>query len=261
MIDQINLSPTDLNKPIYRIFQIERFLDSFISKTNDLIDTTKWEDPFENYILNLPRVNKDGKSKNYIQGQYFGQCWTLNVETDFMWRAYTTNKDSVKVKSTISKLINSLESSLEYKEKKIESDKVMNEYEKEGGTDIMFFDCSIGRVDYKKTQEFIEMNNSRRFGKEYFSKPLFMKRYQFRHEREVRIVINYLDSVLEKYDIRYPVFSYTIDPNFLFDEIVFDPRMNENKYQSFKMFLEKNGYRNKIIQSGLYKLPFKTINE
>jgi hypothetical protein len=261
MINLINLSPTDLNKPIYRIFQLERFLDSFIFKTNDLIDTNKWEDPFENYIFNLPRVNKDGKITNYIHSQFFGQCWTLNVETDFMWRAYTTNKESVKVKSTISKLIKSLESSLEYNEKKIESDKLMKEYEDAGGTSIMFFDCSIGRVDYKKTQEFIKMNNSRRLGKEYFSKPLFMKRYQFRHEREVRIVIDYLDSDLHKYESGNPVFSYNIDPNFLFDEIVFDPRMNEKKYESFKMFLQKNGYRNKIIQSGLYKLPFNTINE
>jgi len=178
-----------------------------------------------------------------------------------MWRAYTTNKDSVKVKSTISKLIKSLESSSEYIEKRNESDKVMREYEEEGGTSIMFFDCSIGKVDYKKKKEFVEMNNSRRFGKVYFSQPLYMKRFQFRHEREVRIVIDFLDSDLDKYDIRYPVFSYHIDPNFLFDEIVFDPRMNENKYKSFKMFLEKNGYDNKIIQSGLYKLPFNTINE
>jgi hypothetical protein len=178
-----------------------------------------------------------------------------------MWRVYTSNKDSVKVKSTISKLITSLESSTEYIQQKNESERITKEWEEEGTGQFVFeFEGSITKVKYLKDKEFVKLNNSRRLGIEYFSNPMSMKRYEFRHEKEIRIILYYMDSDLHSSEYIYDdMFSYHIDPNLLFDEIVFDPRMNVNKYLSFKMFLENNGFKNKIKQSSLYKLPFRNI--
>ncbi len=261
MIDKFNLSKRDLNKSIYRIFQIDRFLDSFISNTNDLVDSFMWEDPFENKILSIPRITKEGNIKKYEWGQFFGQSWTLNSETDFMWRVYTSVNEGIKVKTTISKLIQSIENSTEYKNNYSESEKIMMEYEDNENYDsnhVYLFYGTVGRIKYFREGELIKMNNTRKLEEVYFTNPLFSKRYEFSHEREVRIIIRIFDSDIPTY-INEKVFSYQIDPNFLFDELVFDPRMNENRFNSYKMFLRKNGYKNKITKSNLYKLPFESI--
>jgi hypothetical protein len=55
-------------------------------------------------------------------------------------------------------------------------------------------------------------------------------------------------------------FKFDIDPNNLFDQIVFDPRMKKDKYLEQKKILKGWGYDKRIIQSSLYKIPNLKMN-
>lgn len=258
MVYKINLKGHDLRRSIFRIFSLEYFLDSFISKTNMLVEVKKWDDPFENFIVKLPHQKADGTVSRIENTGYFGQCWTLNCETDFMWRVYTSDKENVKVKSSIKKLISSIESAPEYKLYKTKSEKSIEGY-KSGERYVLIFDCSVGLLKYLPVNEFRRLNNSRKLKDVYFEDPLFIKRMEFTNEKEVRIILHYWDSDLIGIPDLDDHFSYKIDPNFLFDEIVFDPRIHKKKFQAYKDYLVVNGFKNPIRQSNLYRLPFKYI--
>ncbi|MGB3551168.1 MAG: hypothetical protein WA993_10780, partial [Candidatus Binatus sp.] len=78
---------------------------------------------------------------------------------------------------------------------------------------------------------------------------LLMKRIEFEHEEEVRLL--YTDPE-QKWNA--DLFTYSMDPFKLFDEIIFDPRMEETQYKQYKEGLVKLGFTNTISQSGLYKI-------
>ena len=50
------------------------------------------------------------------------------------------------------------------------------------------------------------------------------------------------------------LFRFEINPLELIDEIVFDPRMKIDDYNSKKREVQELGFNKKIIQSGLYKI-------
>lgn len=43
-----------------------------------------------------------------FRDQYFGQCWTLKSASDAMWRIYSHDKQGIRIRTTIRKLIQSL---------------------------------------------------------------------------------------------------------------------------------------------------------
>ena len=76
----------------------------------------------------------------------------------------------------------------------------------------------------------------------------YFKRWAFRHENEVRIMFNKHDGHDKD------LFKYNVDPRNLIDEIVFDPRMKTEEYQSRKQEIMSWNYQKNVIQSGLYKI-------
>ena len=105
----IHLTEEDLDKPIYRIFSFKRLEEIFKEKKLTLAKPKKWDDPFENFILNSTGTLPDGREFQIgFRDNYYGQCWSLTVESDAMWRIYSPEKDGVKVKTTIRKLFQPL---------------------------------------------------------------------------------------------------------------------------------------------------------
>jgi len=84
---------------------------------------------------------------------------------------------------------------------------------------------------------------------------LLLKRLAFTHEKEVRIV--YHNNNCNPNDKIYP---YKLNPNICFEEIVVDPRIPKDIYNEIKKQIEATGFKNKIIQSGLYKLEKLSFN-
>lgn len=102
----IYIKQPDYSTKIYRIFSTNRLIELFEKKENALVKPELWDDPFENFILKIPE--KGSKSKPNKRG--YGQCWTLNFESDAMWRIYSPDKNGVRIQTTIRKLHHSLHS-------------------------------------------------------------------------------------------------------------------------------------------------------
>ncbi|MCW4469460.1 hypothetical protein OGH69_10825 [Flavobacterium sp. MFBS3-15] len=250
----INLEIKDLDLNIYRIYPLSRFMDMMKNNSNVLVKTSLWEDPFENFILNSTGRLPTGQTFTIgSRDQYFGQCWSYKKESDAMWRIYSQHiKDSnqnlivdnigIKVKSTIRNVFEPLFT--------IQRNAI-NPYN--GGPYNL---CSfIGKVKYLKKQDLVTMlrDNASELlidqsGKGQAS-TLMLKRLAFTHEREIRIV--YHNDQCQTSDKVYP---YPIDPNKCFQEIVVDPRIPKDVYLEIKKIIKQSGFKNRIIQSGLYKI-------
>ena len=72
------------------------------------------------------------------------------------------------------------------------------------------------------------------------------KRIEFRHEREIRLIYTGKSS---------RVHTFPINPNNLFEEIVFDPRLDGELYKAYEAAVIGKGFKNRIAQSVLYRPP------
>ncbi|RKT22860.1 hypothetical protein B0G69_6354 [Paraburkholderia sp. RAU2J] len=88
------LVPTEqLDKPIYRIFPRERFLQMVQEKCLALVSPSMWDDPFE-IVDRAIKVEweEDGAHRSHIiQGlpSVFAQSWSMAEESDALLRAYS----------------------------------------------------------------------------------------------------------------------------------------------------------------------------
>jgi hypothetical protein len=230
----LNFGNTKIDKPIFRVFSIDRLIQVFSEKELTLVKPRKWDDPFENYLLNCTGEFEAGQ---YIfsnsRERFFGQCWTSTRESDALWRIYAPNKDGVRVTSTSKKLVTAL------------------------CTATNDNDSFVGKVRYYKTDALTAILNNVELIKHLkndssnvdLAKTLLMKRLPFQHENEIRLL--HVTQTNSEDDF----FKFQIDPFSLLDEIVFDPRMDYSIFSKWKLALKKMGYNRKIVKSNLYKIP------
>ncbi len=203
----------------------------------------KWDDPFETFLSKckatvdgMPNVRIDNLFKNF-----YGQCWTLNEETDAMWRIYSPEKDGARVSTTAGRLLASI-------------------YDARNP-----FACNsyyIGSVGYEPEADLrLLFEDPRNASGAAFdatgqgqAKTLFLKRMEFEHEAEVRLLFRYQKSGSNKVR-RQSFWQWPIDPSALFDEVRFDPRISDKRFRRYEQRLRRLGYPNTISQSTLYKLP------
>jgi hypothetical protein len=232
----------DLDRKIYRIFGIDRFKELMETKELVLVNPKKWDDPFENFFLKANAIEPNGKivSLEGIADSWYGQCWTYNEESDALWRIYSPNKDGIRVSTTIRKLFACLWD---------ESDSFRS---------LMYF---IGKVSYKDRSEIEDFMAKTSFldaafgGQSYkFARLLCIKRTEFSHENEVRILIN--DIKKNGKDGCYRVFFNYQD---ILEDVCIDPRLNTANYSALKDELKNRGCTLQITQSELYKVSFKPI--
>lgn len=232
--DTLNIQEKDLDREIYRIMPIYRLLEIFDEKKLTLLKPEKWDDPFENLLLKGNAIIGGGSIElSSLRESVYGQCWTLHKETDAMWRIYSSDKQGAKVKTTIRKLLNALQ--------------------KASGSDAKKH-CFIGKVEYLNQKRLVEKLNNINLLEMPFegaAQSLIYKRLEFKHEQEVRILYtNKSESV----------HSFKIDPLELFDEIVFDPRINKHLLEVYKDAFKKYEFKKSIRQSVMYQPPKKPLN-
>lgn len=254
MIKNLNLSDNDLDRYIYRIIPYDRFIINLKNNENVLVRPKLWDDPFEN-VLSL---NSKFENNKYFT---FAQCWTFSKENDLMWRAYSPNMDGVKLRTTPSKLIDSINNSKNIM-KIISNPRILHVALDEKGENSEeieeFIEGFIGKVKYLSKKDVNDY--LKRLFKDSNHRNIYdtflLKRLAFRSENELRIVLYYcftsddipmmLSDDFLKYDV---VFSDFID------EIVFDPRISDLKYIAFKNQIRQYGYNKSIIKSSLYQIP------
>ena len=220
----------------YRVFQKEHFIKMLSENKNTLVHVSKWEDPYEAFLLKTKLINADKQELdlNNLYKDIYGQCWSLNQhETDATWRIYSPEKNGVLVKTTIGKLWDGF-------------------YDLNNPFAHISF--AIGKVTYHNENDLLSEFRGKDLTEiisrnmEPAIRTLFMKRKEFAHENEIRIIFNdsnsYAQDGLYKYDI------VTQD---LIESVVADPRMNDYDYKCLEQIVQS--YNIEIKKSTLYQLP------
>ena len=242
----INLEDSDFEKPIYRIIPIDRLIDMFRNKELILPQVKIWEDVYENFFLKSKFREADGKTFTIDDDfeEYYGQCWSFAKDSDALWRIYSPNKQGVQIKTTVNKLLDMfMTSSL------VTAD---------GGYGLSL-DTKIGKVKYLNQTEmikWIEEDGLDMFDiQPHISKSLFVKRLEFKHEEELRIIY-FADSKLDnrvKSKTKLAVFE--INPHDFIEGVSFDPRVDQSFIDAYKHYLHDDlKYpKIKIRKSDLYE--------
>lgn len=233
MENYINITTAQRAKRIYRVMTVDRLLEIFETRKNVLVKPSLWDDPFENFLLNTPQLKADGNEYfSVLRDRAYGQCWSLNIESDAMWRIYAPNKNGVKIETTVTKLFNSLYRST-------------STYPR--------MSCFIGKVDYHSKKSLTAMARDVRDGGKSAvgsynqAKSLLIKRIAFKHEEEVRLI--YLEP---RNCADNKIHSYEYDPFVNISALTFDPRMNESLFSVYKNHFKSLGFQGRVIRSGLY---------
>lgn len=251
MIKNLNLSDTELDSNIYRIIPYDRFMINLENNENVLVRPKLWDDPFEN-ILSMQSNNR-----RFVNDKYFiyAQCWTFSKENDLLWRAYSPNMDSIKLRTTPRKLINSISNSKRIFEIK-SNPRMLIDFEDEKLEEGI--DGFIGKVKYLSKNRITDclkkMFDS--YDHKNYYETFLLKRLAFRSENELRLGVSYFFA----YDdiqmiLSDDFFKYDVAISDLIDEIVFDPRISDFKYNALKNQIRQYGYNKSIIKSSLYKIP------
>jgi hypothetical protein len=229
----LNLASKDLDRSIYRIVEFKRFQQIFEGRSNTLVSPALWEDPFENFILKCPIVLVTGEIGHAgFRDQYFGQCWTLKSASDAMWRIYSHDKQGIRIRTTIRKLLWSLANHCKE------------------WADVCAF---IGKVQYlneKKLTEFAHRTWDR-VDPENFAKTLLVKRPAFSHEGEVRLIY------FERDDSRRgeKLYTYPVDPHDLIGQVMCDPRLGPEGFSALSEQIRGTGFKGQLLRSLLYAPP------
>ena len=164
---------------IYHYYTMKNFIKLYKSRELHLTHIYDWDDPWE-----LPyRLVKDEKQhgfidyvlkeantllkndKSYIYPEAKGICFTKNEDCDFMWKNFTNN-NGVCVKTTIKDLIDS-----------IKNNAIGN-----------LFIAPIEYIDIAKNSKEILLSDKRAYYP-YTSWMAYIKRINFKHENEIRMII------------------------------------------------------------------------
>ncbi len=238
----LSIERDERNTPIFRFTTADRILKIIDKGKNTLVSPRKWKDPFENILSRMKFRKANGDLfKHPLRDRVYGQCWTMAKETDAAWRMYIPTGNGVRVRTTIRKLHQSL---VDAQEKYAQ------------------MSCYIGRVEYKKEDELSAWFSDPQWVKEHLfsvgcrgqAESLLFKRKEFEPEQEVRLIY------LEPHNIGDDDFHhYALDVSNVIEQITFDPRMEDDLYETYSSILHKLGYAGKVDKSTLYQIPYFEI--
>ncbi|MES4993067.1 DUF2971 domain-containing protein [Agrobacterium radiobacter] len=233
----------NIDQPIYRTYSAKRFVALLKTGSDALVNPAMWEDPFENFFLksNVQVSATEVASLENLASDWYGQCWTINEDTDALWRIYSHDQTGVKVRSTIRKLFDNLVG---------------------GGGQFERLQYYVGTVAYHDLSEIEALMRKITFSdisfggsNDKFAQLLCVKRKAFSHEAEVRLLFN--DVAPKKGSDG--VYLYPLDANAIFDEVVLDPRLDASGFADLKSDILTAGCSLTITQSDLYRAPRFTI--
>jgi hypothetical protein len=81
---------------------------------------------------------------------------------------------------------------------------------------------------------------------------LLIKRNEFIHENEVRIIYRGNEK---RIDLNKSSYHYDVDPHYLIEEVLFDPRFKQNEFYEKENIIKKLGFKGKVEMSDLYEIP------
>ncbi|EJM23335.1 DUF2971 domain-containing protein [Pseudomonas sp. GM25] len=233
----LNLDDTELKQYIYRTISYDRLIELFSTRKNTLVKPSLWEDTFENFVLKSTLKDEAGRQIKYdIHNRIYGQCWTLENSSDAMWRIYSSQKDGVRIRTTIDKLLDSLCIAT---------------------IDRKNCEHCIGKVEYLREAELVKrakdsftQHGEITFGKLFNS--LLLKRRAFRHENEIRLMFCDWSEGAGNIEL----FKYDIEPHNFITQIMIDPRVPHEAFKIIEHNIrQQTAFQGEIKRSLLYRLP------
>ncbi|MBR5433110.1 MAG: DUF2971 domain-containing protein [Bacteroidales bacterium] len=204
----------DWNTPIYKIMPYNYVLDMMRDNKLTLTQIRNWfdDDSYELFLLKQRFYLNDKPEPNLVNQHipyFYGQSWSFQKESDALWRIYSKNHNSVKIKTTLRKLIPLCEQ------------QPQNTVTK------------IGEINYVDRKDIIyeidSLNKNKSFSVSNFFdivyRASFTKMRAFECEKEFRIISQMENDV---HSSPAPnIIKFNISPDFI-EEITFDPRMQKS---------------------------------
>lgn len=236
-------NPNELRHTIiYKFIPLKYLLVLLKEQRLILNRVSSWEDPYENFFLKQRFVKPgDLKSSYYtsVEDQtkgVFGMSWTLQNESDSLWRIYSPDRLSVRLSCSVERLIETVSS--EDNQWGVWADKV--HYMSERNMSSWLKNCKgVATFDH-----FVEK----------MSESFFIKRKAFTAEKEFRIIVNFF----RKDEASFVCFK--CNPRNLIDSFLTDPRLN--KYESMAVrtaLIGAGADENKIKTSNLYSFKPRKV--
>lgn len=217
---------------LYRIMSYQHTIQLFTQKKLYFSHPSRWEDPYETRV------------KHSWEHKIYAQCWCKKSMSDAMWRIYSQQFTSLRIKTTREKLEAAM-------------DRFVSRNRRYG------YKFRIQDVEYlstqsliKKTQEYakkIANPDNQLMAASNAANILCQKRNAFDHEQEVRALIYRPEE-----NTGNPTLSLQIDidPHELIESILIDPRAPDELFDAFKYHLKNViGFQGIIQKSALYKVP------
>lgn len=252
IVDSCLLPLADLDKPIYRIFPRERFLQALSENCLALVCPSMWDDPFEivDSAISVHWTENGQMRRQIIQGlpSVFAQSWSATRESDALLRTYSKvrrgthsnlntcpDEEGVRVQTTPRKLLQA----------------VLN-----ATTSTGEISCFIGAVTYVSADKVLSYFSEAIYkdGLDALSLPknratgLLRKRVAFSSEAEVRVMaIHHQRTRVSDRLLRVP-----IQPNDFIDEVAFDPRLADAEMYRRQEEAKARGYTGRFHNWELY---------
>lgn len=233
---------TKINDYVYRYLSFNRLVELIIKKRFFIPQVKTWDDVYELFLAKTT-IEKSYARVSYIDSMdsFYGQCWSFKAESDALWRIYSPDKTGVRIKCKLKNVANAL---------RIEENHV----------DYSTVRKEIGVIRYMKVKDvekWTQALNTDEININTIRDSLFIKRNEFSHENEVRIIIH---KAFGEYENQKQLLSFIIDPNSLIEEVTFDPRIYDGQFELNSKVLKSVGYENRITKSGLYTFNFPKIS-
>lgn len=249
----------NLDIPIYKFIPL-KYMSSLLSGILNISKIESWEDVYENFLFKQHFELDDGtpiKVDNLAKCN-FGQSWTKSEETDAMWRIYSDVSKCMDL-SSICKCCycKNLLQSYALRDVAVRIKTTAKKL-----FDSVYFDDTcmdstyIGNIQYVSQNELnewlsnidLKVNNLQKI----ITQSLFIKRNEFDHEQEIRLVCSFSESDKR---VNSSMLQYSITPDTFIDEILIDPRLISSDFSKIiKDLLVCKGVNSKKIKvSSLYE--------
>ena len=206
---------------IYRYVPIGSLLELFRTNQLPFMKLSAWDDPFEGYLIDLYCQVSARFDTEVVKSKFSFSCWSLASESDHLWRIYTPNKDGVRIGVKLKELLRAHPR------------------------------VKAGAVEYPEQSEIKQRINAFRALSAKQSHLFFVKRFAFRAERELRLMVTSKDN-----DERAKAIVTLPFDTSLINGLRFDPRMDSELYECLKSYLAaRYSFDRKIITQSLLYQP------
>ena len=246
----------DLDRPLHRIFTVWRFEELCRLRRLTMVQPSLWidprEDPCARFML-MPDPQAGFQKPQRQLADYlsacWAQCWSIEAESDVLLRAYsrveldpeakrnrTPAEEGIRVTTSARRLLAAME-----------------DWAAAHPDD----DFYLAGVAYDPEDQFAQGLANRLAGPRgplYFSTPdgraesLCTKRDRFRDEKEVRLLCIGTGKLGTGDKIRH----FAVNPNALFSEVAFDPRLLPFEQRERAAKLRSTGFEGQIIEDRAY---------